>query len=127
MHSGKHGDASSMTSVFFAYPSRPEMMREVLVNSATKIERLGVDVQTWEDLTVSGSLVIDEVLDSIDAASVSVFEITELNQNVMFELGYAIGSGRRIWLLRDESNERARRRWNQFRVLTTVGYVPYKN
>ncbi len=117
-----------MTSVFFAYPSRPEMMRETLVNSASRIAKLGdIEVQTWEDLSVSGNLVIDEVLDAIDTASVSVFEITDLNQNVMFELGYAIGAGRRVWLLRDESNAKARRHWNQFRVLTTVGYTPYKN
>jgi hypothetical protein len=81
----------------------------------------------WEDLKVSGQVVIDEVLDAIDASSLVVLELTHLNLNVLFELGYAIGSNHRVWPLRDLSDEEADRKWQQFGLLTTLGYSTYTN
>lgn len=81
----------------------------------------------WELLAVGGKLVIAEVLNAIAAADVSVFEVSDLNQNFMFELGYAIGAERRIFLLRDPTDEAGERRWKQVRVLTSIGYSPYSN
>ena len=76
---------------------------------------------------MSGKIIIDQITNAIDSAKVSVFELPHLNQNSMFELGYAIGSNRAMWLLRDPSDGPANRKWDAVRVLTTVGYTPYKN
>ncbi|HYV42827.1 MAG TPA: hypothetical protein VEO02_13635 [Thermoanaerobaculia bacterium] len=115
-------------SVFFGYPSRPAMLRETLGVAARRIqETAGVDIVTWEDLAVGGKLIIGEITRTIDSAALSVFEVTDLNHNVMFELGYAIGAERRVWLLRDTTDELAERRWKQVKMLATVGYEAYTN
>lgn len=119
---------SQQEAVFFAYPSRPPMLRETITNAAKAIGELGiVRTITWEQLHVSGKIIIDQITNAIDNAQVSAFELTHLNQNVMFELGYAIGSDRAVWLLRDPSDGPANRKWDAVRVLTTVGYTAYKN
>lgn len=43
----------------------------------------------------------------------------------MFELGFAIGSEKPVWLLRDPTIHEAERKWNQVKILTTVGFEPY--
>lgn len=45
---------------------------------------------TWETLPVGGRLIIGQVLAAIEDSDVCVFDITTLNQNVLFELGYAL-------------------------------------
>jgi hypothetical protein len=115
-------------SAFFAYPTSPPSRSETMREAARKIAATGVvATSTWEDLRVTGSLVIDTVLGAIDEATVFVCEVTSLNPNVMFELGYAIGTGKRIWPLYDEADSTAAPQWQRLRLLTTVGYAPYIN
>jgi hypothetical protein len=117
-----------MSTIFFGYPSRPETSRETLERAASALrERFGLDVGSWEDLSIGGRVLIEEIAQAIDAAEVSVFDVTTLNENVLFELGYAIGADKRIWLLRDTSDERAAERWEQTPLLHTVGYREYIN
>lgn len=105
------------------------MLRETLHNAARLIDRSVPEVtcSTWESLKVGGKLVITPILAAIDGARVAVFEVTELNENVMFELGYAIGSKSAVWLLRDPTEKHASPKWDKMRTLTTVGFSPYAN
>src|SRR4051794_41134360 len=118
----------SASTVFFGYPSKPEVSRETLERAAEALrERFGLTVRTWEDLSIAGRVLIDEITRAIDDAEVNVFDVTTLNENVLFELGYAIASDRRIWLLRDPSDAKAAERWTQTPLLHTVGYREYLN
>lgn len=116
------------TRVFFAYPSRPGVLRETLVSAATKIGRLGgVNCKTWEAVDVGGRIIIDQILAEIAQADVGIYELTDLNHNVMFEIGYAIGIDRPIWILRDPVNVEGERLWREVGTLTTTGYSKYAN
>ncbi|HEX6488999.1 MAG TPA: hypothetical protein VF137_09060 [Candidatus Dormibacteraeota bacterium] len=79
----------------------------------------------WEELQTAGRYLIDPILSAIAGADVAAFEVTSLNLNVLFELGYAIGSNRRLWLLRDPTY--GQRDWDAISFLTTIGYSPYIN
>ena len=112
---------------FFGYASEPALTRQIVAAGADKVRGLGlVEVTTWEDLVVSGHLIIDEVTRAIDECDVACFDATSLNRNVLFEIGYAIGAGKRLWLLFDESDDRAKNAWNRVRTLTTLGYSAYQ-
>ncbi len=116
------------TFAFFGYPSRPEMSRETLANAAATIKQsAAIETLTWEELDVSGRLIIDRITTAIDRAAVSVFDVTALNLNVMFEVGYAIGADRQVWLVRDPSDESADRLWREVAVLRNIGHVQYEN
>jgi hypothetical protein len=121
-------NGSTENSIFFAYPSKPEVSREALERAADALRtRFALQVRSWEDLAIGGRVLIQEIVTAIDQAHVSVFDVTTLNENVLFELGYAIAADRRIWLLRDTSDELAAERWAQTPLLHMVGYRDYVN
>ena len=76
---------------------------------------------------MSGRVVISAICDEIMRSEVFVADITGLNPNVLFELGYAIAHRRRIWLLLNPHIERAKVEFSRFQLLTTVGYTSYSN
>jgi hypothetical protein len=54
-------------------------------------------------------------------------DVTTINPNVMYEVGFAIARDKRVWLIRDDSYVDSRVEFDQLRFLTTVGYRPYTN
>lgn len=119
---------ASKPKVFFAYPSQPEATREALSRACKLIRGTGLVATTsWEELRVSGHLIIDTVLSQVRESQLSIVDITHPNQNVMFELGFAIGQGTPIWLVRDPSWKGADRTYHAIKILTTVGHVEYTN
>jgi hypothetical protein len=119
---------SPLPTVFFGYPSRPELRAETVEKAARDLELQGALIPVpWTSLKISGRFVIDEITRAISDAEVAVFDLTNLNLNVMFEVGYAIGSDTVIWLTRDTSVTESRRMWERVALLTTVGYTPSTN
>lgn len=117
-----------MSTIFFGYPERPPANAEVMRNTAHSIgSDPDITATTWQDLAVDGRIVIDQVLDAIDNCDMAVFDITCLNSNVLFELGYAIGRGKQIWLALDSTHSQARKNWKELAILGNVGYTAYRN
>jgi nucleoside 2-deoxyribosyltransferase len=114
--------------IFFGYASTPELNREALFLAAESITDTGLaEGKPWETLGVSGRVIIEKVLDAIDESELAAFDVSTLNENVLFELGYAIARGKRIWLLLDETDREAKAHWRQFRLLSTVGFHGWAN
>ena len=112
---------------FFAYPSEPSIS-EVIQAAVYGVNRSKqVYIKTWEQCRVAGKVIIDELCKEIDQAQLFCADLTTLNANVMFELGYAIGKNKRVWLILDTSRVESKKQFEQLRVLTTVGYVNYCN
>ncbi|MGC2506542.1 MAG: hypothetical protein WA369_07775 [Candidatus Acidiferrales bacterium] len=93
-----------------------------------KLNRVGcVSAKSWEECNVGGKIVIQEICREIAAADIFCADLTGMNANVMFELGYAIAMNRRIWLGLDATLVDSKTHFEQLRVLTTVGYARYCN
>lgn len=107
---------------FLGYSSRPELARGTLYRASSLISEIGIEAKSWEDLAIGGQIIISSVLSSIDGSDVSIFDISTLSPNVLYELGYAIGRAKRIWLLIDKTDAEATTRWARFRLLSGVGY-----
>jgi hypothetical protein len=104
------------------------MRAETIRDSSKELEARGaIRAVRWEDLKTAGRYIIDQIQAGIKSAEVAAFDVTRLNHNVMFELGYAIGTNRKIWLLRDISDAQSKRDWDKIRLLTTLGYSPVVN
>src|SRR5271156_1115797 len=113
---------------FVAYSSTPADRAESIEGAIREIQSGGVvDIVGWKSLRVSGRVVISAILDEIRARPIFVADATGLNPNVLFELGYAIASRKRMWLLLNPSIERANVDFDRFQLLTTVGYTKYDN
>jgi hypothetical protein len=111
---------------FFAYPSAPPGIPPTISAAIAAINSTqNAEIKSWEELRIGGKYLIGEICTAIDEADFLCADITGINPNVMFEIGYAIATDKRIWLIRDESYTDAKKEFDQVRLLTTVGYSPY--
>lgn len=115
-------------NVFFGYDSEPELSRETLFNASRAISKTGVATATsWEELKTSGRVLIGRIRDTIDTADACAFDVSTMNQNVLFELGYAIARAKPLLILLDKTDSEAKRRWREFQLLKSVGYKGWEN
>lgn len=114
--------------VFFAYASSPPAVAATIRAAIDSISRSNhATIQSWEELKVNGKFIIREICEAIYRSDFFCADVTGINPNVMFELGYAIASNKRIWLIKDDSYTDSRKEFEQLRLLTTVGYSRYVN
>jgi hypothetical protein len=120
--------SKKLPQAFFAYPSTRPTLKEAIGGFMRDINQGdNARVQSWEQCSVGGKLIIQEICRAIDSCSMFFADLTGLNANVMFELGYAIARDKRIWLVLDTSLEKQQKMFEQLRLLTTVGYAPCLN
>ena len=116
-------------SVFFAYPSDPidigrtiEMMKESYATSNATCQ-----ITTWKETDITGRFIGTEVLSAIDSHKCLGADITTLNFNVTYEIGYAIGRQRRVILTRNRALTSDPSIRAAFGVFDTLGYRKYEN
>jgi hypothetical protein len=113
---------------FFAYPSYPPAIPEI-ISSATEELNLSqaTNLKQWEQCQIGGKIILTEICKTIDQSRFFCADLTGLNPNVLFELGYAIATNKRIWAILDVTRVKSKRDFDRFRILTTLGYRPYTN
>lgn len=113
---------------FFAYSSKPFSSGEVIEKAVQEINTKGkIQIKTWTAMPVGGRYIIKNILDNIDETDLFLADLTGLNNNVLFELGYAIGKKKPVQLFLDTSYTDYKRLFNEFQLLTTIGYISYYN
>jgi hypothetical protein len=112
-------------SVFLAYAGQPRLRAETMQEVATKLGHQGTSASTWQDLDVTGRVLIQAICERIDESDVVIAEVSDLNSNVLFEAGYALASNKHLWLALDETDADAVRRWKELGLFSTVGRVNY--
>ncbi len=116
--------ANTIPKAFFAYPSSIPTLKEAIHEAVPELNEEGqVKIRTWEQCNIGGKFVIDTICNAIDESELFLADLTGLNANVMFELGYAIAGGKRIWLILDDTYTKEKYMFEQLKILTTVGYV----
>ena len=120
--------SDTIPKAFFAYSSSHPTLRESIQEAVRELNAgKQINIKTWEKCSIGGKFVINAICDAIDEAELFFADLTGLNANVMFELGYAIARDKRIWLIFDETYTEGKKMFNQLKVLTTVGYSPCCN
>lgn len=113
---------------FLAYPSKPERLAEIMEKASQDInECKTADIRPWTLLKIGGRLIIDQVCKAIDEADLLIADVTYLNPNVLFELGYAIGQKKKVWILFDPSIEASKRDFDELGLLNSIGYAEYRS
>lgn len=118
--------ASLHQSTFFAYAASPGLRAETLRQVVTSINDRGGSARGWESLAVDGGFLIDTITVEIDRCDSLVAEVSSMNHNVLFELGYAIAKNKPVWLAFDETDEGARRLWADTALFSTIGRTDYQ-
>ena len=111
---------------FFAYPSRPKQVGQTIKNGIAdhKKRRRDFEVTEWSQNEIAGVFITEPILDNIRESDLVFGDITRLNFNVVFELGYAIGLGKRV-ILTQFSAMKDEQLIREVGIFDTLGYEVY--
>lgn len=112
---------------FYAYPSSMVDVTQVIhaAKSILSATRRDLELQLWEENNISGRPLTDPIFEGIATADIFIADITAMNFNVTFEIGYAIGLGRRVYLTRDGNIPRDRALADRIGIFDTLGFETY--
>ena len=117
-------------NAFFAYPSKPAFLAETVEEAIQAINSRGkrvINVISWVKLSNTGKVLISEICKEIEKCDLFMCDLSGLNHNVMFELGYAIARNKRIWITIDQSIPSNLELINNFDVLKMIGRCEHEN
>ena len=76
---------------------------------------------------MAGRFIYQPILEEIDNGQMLVADVTRLNFNVVFEIGYAIGREKRAYLIRNSAIAGSDDLIEQVGVFDTLGYKQYNS
>jgi len=115
------------SNVFVVFPAEPMHIGDTIAKAISYAKSQQGGISSWRSLDVPGRFIVDGVLDEIDSCNFLVADITRLNFNVLFEIGYAIGRQKRVVLVLDESYNPDKKEITSLGILDTIGHQPYQN
>ncbi|WP_428194546.1 hypothetical protein, partial [Deinococcus saxicola] len=110
-------------NIFYAYPSNPPDIGEgieyvcKLLNASNLVKAI-----TWKDADIVGLRVIRQVTRKIDSCDIFCCDLTYLNMNVLFELGYAISKNKRIFISSNTDIKGQHERFTSIVPIASIGY-----
>jgi hypothetical protein len=120
---------SEIIPTFFAYPSVPPLIGDTVERSVGNLkEKSGITVvQSWRQADVAGRFIAEQVLNKIDEAQALAADITQLNFNVTYEIGFALARGKRVVLTRHKGLKGSPPFVADVGIFDTLGYLEYQN
>ncbi|MDW3208449.1 MAG: hypothetical protein R8N23_01180 [Reichenbachiella sp.] len=117
-----------MENGFFAYGSQPASSGESISKAVSEINKAGdVHIRLWTDMNVNGKRIISEIFKEINNADFLCADLTGMNENVLFEIGYALAIDKPIFLIFDISITDSFRLYKELNLLENIGYHSYSN
>ena len=118
-----------MTSptAFVAYSSNNTSLSGTILEAVrhANSKSNAVRYEPWEYNDIPGQFVISPILERIHESSFIVADITYLNLNVVYEIGFTIGSRKRAFLVRHEHTHGDMDAAKHAGIFDTLGYFEY--
>jgi hypothetical protein len=116
-----------MGTGFIAYPGNPpDIGTEISVAIGALRENHGLSgFKSWEENDIAGRFLITPILEQIRATQVLVADVTYLNFNVAFEIGYGVGLARRVVVTRRSDVVGDAALHPPLGIFDTLGYSSY--
>lgn len=112
---------------FIAYPSNPPQIAKEIRAGVNLLHGIGFSqIKTWEENDIAGRFLVDPILGGISESTLFVADITTLNFNVAYEIGYAIGKSKRMLLVRNTLLHSDVSKHAEIGILDTLGYKSYQ-
>ena len=115
-------------SGFYAYASALAEIGQTIEEAVQLAnESSNLSVKTWKALDIAGHFISEEVLAGIDSCDFLIADISILNFNVTYEIGYAIGRGKRTLVTKNKSIRDGSLTIREVGIFDTLGYSEYQN
>lgn len=117
------------TAAFVCYPSRPPQIASTVEDAVENLRNRDRSRKwfTWKGMDIAGQVIFCSICKSMRFSEHIIADVTTLNFNLMFEIGYGLGLGLPIIPIRDSSYLRDKLKFDEFGLLDTVGYVDFQN
>lgn len=120
---------ASKPSAFVAYTGRDKALSRLIFNGISKanaVDACPTRYEPWEYNDIAGTHLLSPILEGIDASPFVVADITYLNPNVVYEIGFAIGRKKKVLLIRNSDYEGDRDLSKTVGIFDTIGYSSYR-
>lgn len=116
-------------SAFYAYLSQPIEIAQTIRSAIDGFNGVSAayHLEAWEKNDISGIPLSDPIFSRISAGEFLAADVTYLNENVTFEIGYAIGSKKRCLLFVNSAQSGDHELANRIGIFDTLGYERYEN
>lgn len=116
-------DDALVSERFFVYPSKPLPIADAVQHAS----ELGSDLgwRSWKELDVGGRMIFCSICKALRFTECVIADVTTLNFNVLFEMGYARGIGAPLIPVRDSSYALDQSLFAQLGILDTLGYLDF--
>jgi len=117
------------TDAFFLYPNKPEFVSGTIEEAirAIRTNQPNLRLLSWKEIGVPGRIIFCRVCQTLRFTRVAVTDVTGLNFNLLFEIGYALGLGLAVVPIRDTSIITSSIEFDELGLLDTLGYVDFEN
>jgi hypothetical protein len=114
---------------FFAYPAEPTAVGTTIEEAVSRMGQVSsrIEVETWRQLDIPGQFIAQEVCNAIETANFLVADVSRLNFNVTYEIAYAIGLGKPIYLVRNRAIGGPIEPIRKLGLFDTIGWEQYQN
>lgn len=115
--------------IFFAYESGHRENIDAIKKAVDEFNQhqKTYTARTWQELGVTGKIINKTIFDAIDRCEVFACDMTYINHNVLFELGYAIGKKKKLLILLNKTVNGSVGNYSNFKILKNVGYESFTN
>ncbi|MBZ5622555.1 MAG: hypothetical protein LAQ69_28055 [Acidobacteriia bacterium] len=117
------------TDGFAVYPSEPPFIADTVETAIKRMRQAhpGQGWITWRDLSIPGQIVFCGICKALRSTQRTIADVTTLNSNVLFEIGYALGLGVPVQPARDRNYVKDEKAFDELGMLDTFGYSPFQN
>lgn len=122
-------ESVARSSGLFLYPSEPIVIASTIEEAVAQLgpRSGGKRWITWKDLGISGQIIFCEICKAMRFTDFVVADVTTLNFNLLFEIGFAIGLGVPVKPVRDTSFVKDEKVFNELGLIDTLGYFDFQN
>jgi len=113
----------TVRSAFFAYPDQPSELGTTIFDAINAHrQNTGADqILSWKEDQVAGKFIGQRITNEIETRDVLAADITRLNFNVLYEIGFGLGKGKRLLLLRHRAFADTQPSLAELGILDTLG------
>ena len=122
------GDTGSGCAVVL-YPSSPQQIARTIETAIDLLDGVASGQRwiTWKRFGIAGQVIFCSICKAMRGARLVVADVTTLNFNLLFEIGFALGLELPVLPIRDTSYSRDQRQFDELGFLDTIGYVDFRN
>ena len=112
---------------FVAYSSRDQSLARMISGAVSRANAKTKQIryEPWESNDIAGTPLISPIVERIEESSFIVADVTYLNPNVVYEIGFAIGNKKRAFLIRHKGSTGDKALSQEVGIFDTLGLTGY--